>query len=945
MSASSAAELERLQALRELDLLDTEAEPLFDRLTELAALTFDTPISLITLVDSDRQWFKSRHGIDIAETPREIAFCHHAIQSDEVMVVPNATEDARFRENPLVTHQPNIRFYAGAPLRTPAGFGIGTLCVIDDRPRPDFSAEDAAKLRSFAESVTQALLLRKRARESERLAQLADERLHLLTLAEELAGVGAWSWDAAARRAFWSDEVYRIYGQDPTRDAPAFAEVAKHYHPDDIEAVRGALNQALETGAAYRIEARYLHPIRGCRQVVVQGAVRRDSGGLVTGVYGTVQDVTALRLADSVIRASEARARLLAEHTTDLIVRTKPDATIIEVSSAIRNYGYEPEDLVGLNALALAHADDIPAGLAAQANNMSGEPIDRTLSREYRLKRRDGGHVWVEGNPTLIADATGAVVEIISIYRDITERKEMELRLAASEARYRLLAENATDVIACYAPGGVLTYVSPAANTVIGFSPEEMVGANVIDFMHPDDVAPISAQFADYLAAGPGAPSPRYEYRSRHRDGDWVWLEAHPRAIYDAQGQVVEFQDVVRDISERKALETDIAKARDVAVAATEVKSQFLANMSHEIRTPLTAVIGYSNLLLKRTDLAPQAATQIERVSAAGQALLAIVNDVLDFSKLEAGQFKVVPQPCSPAQLMSDALALFAPQAEAKGLNLVLALDPGLPDQVSIDPDRVRQILLNLIGNAVKFTDAGSVRLVARHDPAAGALVVAVEDTGAGLTEAQRDSLFQRFSQVDLSAARRHGGTGLGLAICKGLVEAMGGEIGVHSQPGDGSVFHFSIAAPVVAPAAVQTSDATDAGPPFVGLRVLVVDDNAINRSLARAVLEELGGEVTEAEDGAAAIAAAAVSAVDVILMDLRMPGLNGHDAMKAIRAGAGPNHQTPILAFTADADLGWLGETHGFDGVARKPIDTLALAEAIFTALNAGAEDERMAS
>jgi PAS domain S-box-containing protein len=400
----------------------------------------------------------------------------------------------------------------------------------------------------------------------------------------------------------------------------------------------------------------------------------------------------------------------------------------------------------------------------------------------------------------------------------------------------------------------------------------------------------------------------------------------------DPAGGVCAVTGVIRDVTEEET-------ARQAVEDAAAAKSLFLANMTHEIRTPLTSILGFANLLSGQPELNETARTRVARVVSAGEALLSVVNDVLDFSKLEAGQFEILPKAISPAEVLRETLLMFSPQADAKGLALDFAAD-GLPDWVLVDPDRLRQILINLMGNAIKFTDAGSVRLTASYGARMGQLKVRVEDTGEGMTKAQQRKLFQRFSQVDASSTRRHGGTGLGLAISKGLVEAMGGAIGVASKAGVGSAFHFRIDAPVTEAPAGEAQDVA-VGSGLEGLRVLVVDDNPMNRELARAVLAPFGVEIFEADNGLAAVAAAEAHPLDMILMDIRMPHLDGPGALAAIRAGHGPNRDAPILAFTADAQVAGIGEPRGFDGLVRKPIVPLALAEAIGEAVQRGAPDD----
>jgi PAS domain S-box-containing protein len=782
---------ERLAALERLEVLDSPSEPLFDSLTDLAAQSFNTPIALISLVDQERQWFKACIGLDVDHTARDISFCQHAILSDQVLVVLNAAHDERFRDNPLVTGPPDIRFYAGAPLITPEGYRLGTLCVIDTVPRETFTDADASRLQSIANSVMQALLLRLDSRERERIAVVADQQNRLLKLAEEMAGVGTWSWDVAADRTTWSDQVYRIHGYEPGVEPPALQGVLERYHPDDAKILADHVQRAVAEGRDYELEARIYRPDGTERHVVARGSPRKGPNGAVAAIFGTFIDVTGLKLADENLRANEARLKYLMDQSADLIIRVEPGKGITWVSPSCRLYGYEPEDLVGSFGLDLVHPDDLANVQAVRAARFAGLPDPPGSTREHRIRHKDGSWTCVQGNPTLIRGADGRVIEIVNVLRDVTAQREMARALEA---------------------------------------------------------------------------------------------------------------------------------ARDAALEAAQVKSDFLANMSHEIRTPLTAILGFTGLLAGRTDLPDSAQMMVKRVKGASSALLSIVNDVLDFSKLEAGQITIDPRPIDVVAVAEDTLAMFGPQAEAKSLWLEFEATPDIPGHVRVDPDRLRQLLLNLIGNAVKFTDEGTVRLRLGYDANEQFLRVRVEDTGAGMDEAQRARLFQRFSQVDASSTRRHGGTGLGLAICRGLTEAMGGEIGVDSTPGQGSAFHFYIDAPSAA-SPIQTEEESASSASLSDVRVLVVDDSAANRELARALLQQFDAEVTEAVNGAEAVALAAEAPFDVILIDLHMPVLDGQGALHRIRTEPGPNQDVPMFAFTADGAHTVNCGAGGFDGLIGKPI------------------------
>ena len=498
--------------------------------------------------------------------------------------------------------------------------------------------------------------------------------------------------------------------------------------------------------------------------------------------------------------------------------------------------------------------------------------------------------------------------------------------LGEAERRYRLMAENVTDVIITTDLRGRTTFVAPSYQSVTGYAPEDLIGRNPAEHAHPDDIPNMMRVFRN-IADGQAGES--FRWRLRHKlTNEWLWLESNPSLLPGERlGEKPRFLDVIRDVTTQVAQELALALATVEAKSAAAAKSEFLANMSHEIRTPLTAIVGFSGLLSGHAGLDDVARGYAERVASAGNALLALVNDVLDFSKLEAGKVEIKPRPVSPINLARDALLMFTPQAHAKGLSLDFVAEDGIPDYLELDPDRLRQILLNLVGNAVKFTEHGSVRLRVRYE--VDRLHIAVEDTGAGLTKSAKAKLFQRFSQVDGSTTRRFGGTGLGLSICKGLTEAMGGEIGVQSRLGKGSTFRLHIVAPI-ADAPEMTETGAIALPALDGVRVLVVDDNPFNRELVRAVLEQSGAEITEAENGQQAVLAACAMPYDVILMDVRMPVLDGPAALQRIRSEPGPNRAIPVLAFTADPDLHRFVEIDGFDDVVAKPIRPPSLVQAI---------------
>jgi signal transduction histidine kinase len=366
-----------------------------------------------------------------------------------------------------------------------------------------------------------------------------------------------------------------------------------------------------------------------------------------------------------------------------------------------------------------------------------------------------------------------------------------------------------------------------------------------------------------------------------------------------ATGLALAQQERLKRLLLRREQLTRAARAR--ALAATEAKTEFLATMSHEIRTPLNSVLGFAQLLAARNDLPPDARRQVNLIDSAGGALLTVVNDILDFSRVEAGQVELLPQPTSASALLRDTAAIMAPEARAKGLTLEVEVIDPIDALHDLDDARLRQVLLNLLNNAVKFTEQGRIdaRLIVEPGDHEDRLRFEIADTGVGISVEQQPLLFQRFSQVDSSASRTYGGAGLGLAISRALVELMAGKIGVDSVPGRGSCFWIEIAAPVAEPLTV--AERRQPASPSAA-RILLVDDHPMNREIGVALLTLAGCQVDIAENGQQAVDAAAVGEYDMILMDIHMPLMDGLAATRAIRALPAPAGKIPIIAMSADA-------------------------------------------
>jgi PAS domain S-box-containing protein len=798
MTRAREDEAEAVDALRGLSVLDSEPEAEFDAIVRAASVVCGTPISALSLIDADRQWFKAITGLPgFTETPRDVSFCAHVVCQDGCFEVPDATQDPRFADNPLVVGPPGIRFYAGAPVKLRDGTRIGSMCVIDRQPR-----------------------------------QLdAPQREVLMCLAD------------AAARAF--------------------------------EARRALLAMAK-------------------------------------------------------LAADAAQTNLVLEHSPDAIIAVSAEGRLLRWNPAAeRLFGHAADEIVGQ-----------PIGVLAPAERADedGEVLRRIAdgrAHGYETVRvhRDGQRIDVSVTAVPRFDADGRLCGATEFVRDITASRRADTAVQQQTERLRLATDSAEIGVWEFDMARGTVEWNDWMYRLFGVAPDD--GGQPGDLwsrhLHPDDAERMQVELT---AALEGRGTYRPEFRVIWKSGEVRHLEAAAHITRDDTGNPLRMIGVNLDVTRQRRSEAELREAKKAAEAANEAKSAFLANMSHEIRTPMNAILGMLALLGK-TEMTSRQADYAGKTESAARSLLGLLNDILDFSKVEAGKMALDSEPFDVEGLMSDLAVILSASVATKNLDVLFDIDPAVPPRLVGDAMRLRQVLINLGGNAVKFTADGevviSITLRGRTADRVS-LEFAVRDTGIGIAPENQARIFAGFTQAEASTTRRFGGTGLGLAISQRLVGLMGGELRLDSALGRGTRFYFGIDLPVAA-------DCISWVAPPVAPRVLIVDDNPTARGVLARAARSLGWTTEVAASGEQALehirdAARAGHRFDAVFTDWRMPGLDGWQTLRLIRDEPVDGPAPLLLMVTANSREALLQRSAGEQGLIAgflvKPVTASMLAAAL---------------
>jgi PAS domain S-box-containing protein len=927
-------EQERLKSLRRLEVLDTPPEASFDRLTSAAARIFGVPVAMVSLVDSDRQWFKSKVGFDICENPRCLSFCAHAILNPgEVMVVPDATKDPRFEEHPLVIGPPYIRFYAACPLITPDGFAVGTLFILDYVPRT-LSKEEVATLSDLGATVVEMLGLRqaiRRAQVQQTTRELAEAALRqsetrFRRMAENTPGV-AYQFVLRPDGSFFfpyvSERCREIYGLAPEEIYRNPKIAIGKLDPADLRSFHTSVARSAKTLEPWHWEGRiHRSDSEMCWVQGISFPERLSDGDILWD--GILLDITARKTA-------EENARHAAEHE-QTILASITDAFL----SLDRDWRF-----TYVNKRAAALLDRKPAELlGCKIWDVFPEGADSHFAREYERAIATGQPVSFEEYSSLL----GCWLEVhaypsaagLSVYlQDVTARKKAEQELEVSHSLLLAVINGTDDAVFIKDRESRYVLMNPAGAAVLGRTPAEVIGRDNTAFLSREMALSTRQDDLEVIQTG---RSRTVESADTFGGVQRVFLTTKSPYL-DHDGNVRGVIGIARDVTKQRQDAVALREAKEEAERANLAKSDFLSRMSHELRTPLNAILGFGQLL-ELGNLAPKQHDAVEHIMRAGRHLLALIDEVLSISRIEAGRMELSLEPVEVSEVAGECLSLISRQAAERRIACPpFCVGEADCDHVLADRQRLRQVVLNFLSNAVKYNrEGGQIILSCKEAPGLQwneprRLRIGVTDTGQGLRPEQIERLFVPFERLGAERSAIEG-TGLGLALSKGLVEAMGGRMGVDSAPGRGSTFwvELSRAEDPTERMAREAGGQNGEGSPSAAVScrgtVLYIEDNLSNLQLIEYVFENRPDlELLSVQQGTLGLEVASARRPDLILLDLHLPDLPGAELVVRLKE----NPQTagiPVVVISADATPGQINRLRGI-GVLdylTKPIDVAKL-------------------
>ena len=868
-------ENERLHALDAYGIMDTQNEHEFDRIARLAAIICDVPVALISFIAGKRQWFKAKIGMNLSEIERETAFCQFTILADDYLEIPDTTLDERFKDLDMVAAEPKIRFYGGYPLVDPKGFTLGTLCVLDYKPAT-LSDNQRTALKLLSEEVIALILERQKEKELYIFEQL-------FTMSEDMIGVV--TKDGFLKKANPAFQRHLGWTVADLQKTSLFNLV----HTDDVEATRKTVSKIDSGESLIKFSHRFM-TASGQYRVLSWTVIPDASSGRL---FAVGRDITEEQLKSSQLEASERKFRAFFENAQGVMFTHDLQGNFLKVNAAgAASLGYTVEEITGMSLFKVVQESRHPF-LQEYLKQIVGRGAINSI---LTAVRKDGSEcTWLYSN--VLEQDAGAEAYVIGTAVDITERQRVEAELVTQQARLTAFVQHAPAAVAMLDEDMNFVAVSNCWQDDYGVEDRNLIGTSYYD-VFPFLTDEARARHQRILKGAVERKEGDYYHAPGDDNHQYVTWEMRPWYRFDGSigGIMVFTQNITESVLQREELE----KAKIQAEQANVAKSEFLANMSHEIRTPLNGVIGFTDLVLK-TELNEIQQQYLTIVNQSANALLSIINDILDFSKIEAGKLELEIEKSDVFELCSQATDIITFQIQAKGVEMLLNMSPALPRFVWTDNVRLKQILINLLSNAAKFTEHGEIELKVEVLETMGTEAnfrFAVRDTGIGIKADKQAKIFDAFSQEDGSTTKKYGGTGLGLTISNKLLGMMGSRLQLQSVVGQGSTFFFDIVLKA------------EEGEPEIweDLKinsVLIVDDNDNNRMILKQMLLLKDINSMEARNGLEALQMlAAGTRFDLILMDYHMPFMDGLETIAKIREQFyATSEEQPIMLLSSSSD------------------------------------------
>ena len=752
-----------------------------------------------------------------------------------------------------------------------------------------------------------------------------------LELAVQAGALGIFHWNFLTGEASWSEETYRIFGFERDRPRASIDLFLNAIHPDDRDRVSRSVRDAIDRVDEFTTEFRSVHSNGEIRWVLESGRVFLGAGDKPTHMLGTVQDITERKKIEEKASEGEARFRLVMDSIPHFVWTARPDGSANYFNQWWYEYtGRTFEETKDWRWTSLMHPEDREVAVTRLSESVKAGVA---AEHQHRFKRNsDGSWRWHLVRTVPLRNELGEITTWVGTATDIHDQK-------MAEENSRLIIETIPQGIWRTNPDGSADYFSTRFTEIVDTDTSKFLGWGWTQPIHPDDQPRLLTEWQRCRDAGIPVD---VEFRLLNRRGRYVWFRSQGRPFFNEKGEIIKYYGTWTNVDIQKKASQELLAAKEAAEKANDLKSAFLANMSHEIRTPLGAMIGFADLLRDPAINETEKANYLEILRRNGEQLGHLINDILDLSKIETGHLSLEYTPINPLQVANEVVSLLSVLAKERSIEIRVSQDPTLPKEIVTDPVRLRQVLTNIVGNALKFTKSGTIdlKLAGRvlHDGKKQALFE-VTDTGIGIPEASVESLFKAFTQADNSITRKYGGTGLGLALSRSLARAMGGDLVlVKTRENHGSTFlitinseddRLSMSSARIAAEMKVDSMAPPKEKQLDGLKILLVEDAKDNQQLIHRYLSRQGAEVEIVENGLEGLQAALRGDYHLVLMDIQMPVMDGYTATSELRSRG---YDKPIIALTAHAmsDVRQRCMDVGYTDHLPKPINSKELVQKI---------------